>query len=177
MSAIYNGKKDIADLFIQRGIRLDVFSAAALGALKEIVEIVGYEPDLVNTFSADGWSPLHLASFFGNMRVVEHLVMSRAEINAISRNSLKNQPLHAATVSNRTDVARFLLKKGADVNFVQHGGIAPLHAAAHNGNDVLVKILLAHGANPNTKDDKGETPADKAIHQGHAHIVSLLRSP
>jgi len=176
MFAIYNQKKDIADMLVNRGVRLDVFSASAYGALKETVEILRYEPDLVNAFSPDGWMPLHLASFFGNIMLVEYLVMSRADINAVSRNTLKNQPLNAATVSNHTDVAKFLIKKGADVNFAQHGGITPLHAASHNGNEELVQILLAHGADPNAKDEKNETPIEKAMQRGHMNCVTILRS-
>ena len=177
MFAIYNGKKNITDLLITLGVKPDVFSGSAYGALKEIVEILRYEPDLVNTFSKDGWTPLHLASFFGHIMLVEYLVMSRADIHAVSKNPLKNQPLNAATASNHTNIVKFLVKKGADVNFAQHEGITPLHAAAYNGNEELVQILLAHGADPNAKDEKGETPIDKATQKGHANVVSILRSP
>jgi len=176
MFAIYNGKKDIAEMLVHAGTKLDVFSASAHGALKEIVEMLRIEPDLVNSFSQDGWTPLHLASFFGNVMVVEYLVMSRADINAVSKNDLKNQPLNAATASNQTDIAKFLVKRGADVNFVQHEGITPLHAAAYNGNEELVQILLAHDADPNARDEKGESPIDKATQRGHMNIVSILRS-
>jgi len=176
MFAIYNQKKGIADLLVNRGVRLDVFSASAHAALKELVEILRCEPTLVNAFSPDGWTPLHLASFFGNIMLVEYLVMSRADISAVSRNNLKNQPLNAAAVSNQTDIAKLLIKNGTDVNFAQHGGITPLHAAAHNGNEELVQILLAHGADPNAKDEKGETPIDKAAQRRHVNIVSILRS-
>jgi ankyrin repeat protein len=176
MFALYNGKRDIGDMLVTLGAKIDVFSASAYAALKEIVEILRIEPSLVNTFSPDGWTPLHLASFFGNIMVVEYLTMSRADINAVSKNSLKNQPLNAATVSNKTDVVKCLVKKGADVHFAQHGGITPLHSAAHNGNEDLVQIFLAHGADPNAKDEKGETPLDKATQQGHTNVVSILRS-
>jgi ankyrin repeat protein len=176
MFAMYSRKNDIADLLLNRGARFDVFSASAYGALKEVVDILRFEPGLINTFSPDGWTPLHLASFFGNLLLVEYLVMSRADINVVSRNALKNQPLNAATASNHTDIAKFLVKKGADVNFAQHGGITPLHAAAHNGNEELVHILLAHGADPGAKDEKSETPTDKATLRGHMNIVLILGS-
>ena len=176
MFAIYNGKKDIAEMLVNSGAKLDVFSASAYGTLNEIVALLRSEPDLVNTFSPDGWTPLHLASFFGNILVVESLLMSRADINAVSRNNLKNQPLSAATVSNKTDVVKCLVKRGADIHFAQHGGITPLHSAAYNGNEELVQIFLAHGADPNAKDDSGKTPIEMASQQGHTGVVSILRS-
>jgi ankyrin repeat protein len=154
-----------------------MFSAAAYGALNELAAILKYEPSLLNAFSADGWTPLHLASFFGNIELVEYLVMSRVNISAVSKNNLKNQPLNAATVSNHTDIAKLLIKNGADVNFAQHGGITPLHAAAHNGNEELIQIFLAHGADPNAKDEAGETALDKAAKQGLAKVASILRTP
>jgi ankyrin repeat protein len=176
MFAIYNRKMDVADRLVQLGVGFDLFSASAYGALKEVVEILNSGPTLVNTFSVDGWTPLHLASFFGNILVVKYLVMSGGDINAVSRNNLKNQPLNAATVSNHTDIAKFLIQNGADVNFAQHGGSTPIHAAAHNGNEELVQIFLAHGADPNAKDEAGETPFDKATKQGHTNLASILRS-
>src|SRR3970040_2127342 len=60
MFAIYNGKKDIAGILVNAGAKLDVFSASAYGALNEIVEILRIEPGLLNSFSQDGWTPLHL---------------------------------------------------------------------------------------------------------------------
>jgi ankyrin repeat protein len=176
MFALCNKNKEIANLLVSRGVTLDVFSASAHGALETIQDILKDKPGLVNSFSPDGWTPLHLASFFGNVKVVEYLVMSRADINAISRNNLKNQPLHAATVSNKTDVARLLVKNGADVNSAQHGGITPLHAAAYNGNEELVQIFLAHGGDPNAQDESGETALDKATKQGHTNITSIFQS-
>lgn len=175
--AIYNQRMEMADLLVKFGAGFDVFSAAAYGALKEIVTILKADANLVNAFSPDGWTPLHLASFFGNIMVVEYLVMSRADVNAVSQNALKNQPLNAATVSDKTDIAQFLLRKGADVNFAQHEGITPMHAAAHNANEELVLILLASGADRTIKNDKGETALDLAAQKGHMNIVSLLRSP
>jgi ankyrin repeat protein len=174
--AIYNQRRELADLLVKFGAEFDVFSASAYGALKDIVSILRFEPELVNTYSSDGWTPLHLAAFFGNIMIVEFLVVSGAHLNAESKNALKNQPLNAATTSNKMDIVQLLLKKGADVHFAQHGGITPLHAAAHNGNVEMVRTLLAHGANPNAKNDKGETPMDMATQQGHTNVLPLLRS-
>lgn len=176
MFAIYNRKRDVANLLVQLGVELDVFSASAYGALKLVTEILSNGPALVNAISPDGWTPLHLASFFGNILVVKYLVMSGGDINAVSRNNLKNQPLNAATASNHTDIAKFLIQNGADVNFAQHGGVTPLHEAAHNGNDELVQIFLSHGAIAAAKDEAGETALDKATKQGHTNVMAILQS-
>lgn len=174
--SIYNQRRELTDLLVKSGAPFDVFSASAYGTLKETARIIKSEPALVHAYSPDGWTPLHLASFFGNIMVVEYLVVSHADVNAISKNELRNQPLNAATASNKLDIAQYLLMKGADVHFAQHGGITPLHAAAHSGNEDLVRILLDHQADPSSKNDKGETPMDMAAQQGHLNVVSILRS-
>jgi ankyrin repeat protein len=106
--------------------------------------------------------------------LVESYIAHQADVNAVSRNSLRNTPLNSAVAANRTAIVRYLLKKGADAGFRQEQGITPLHAAAANGNNDIVRLLLDHQADPRVKDDKGETPLDKAMHRGHTATASLL---
>ena len=49
----------------------------------------------MNSFSADGWTPLHLAAFFGS-RMRHVLLNTGAKVNERSTNPMQNMPLHAA---------------------------------------------------------------------------------
>ena len=46
----------------------------------------------LNAYSYDGWTPLHLAAFFGQRAAVERLMAAGADLNAVSRNALRNTP-------------------------------------------------------------------------------------
>src|SRR5947208_3352296 len=61
--ARYNGKTEIAELLLERGAPLDVFLAAMFGNVDNLRELIAADPQLAHTYSADGWTPLHLAAF------------------------------------------------------------------------------------------------------------------
>jgi ankyrin repeat protein len=103
----------------------------------------------VNAYSHDGWTPLHLASFFGHEEVAKILLARGADVNARSRSTRfakENTPLHAAAANRQVGVAEVLIAHGADVNARDGGGFTPLALAAGGKNDVLVVILLEKGA-------------------------------
>ena len=70
--------------------------------------------------------------------------------------------LGRAAIHNRTDVVRYLLNNGANVNKQDILGKAALHwVSVMNYTDVM-RILLQHGARKDIKDDDGRTPIDVA---------------
>ena len=83
-------------------------------------------------------------------------------------------PLYLAALNNCTDVAVFLLDKGADVNAKTKEAATPLHIAAQKDNLRLVKLLLAHGADIDAQDSKHRTAADRAFLWHHPKMVRFL---
>jgi ankyrin repeat protein len=63
--------------------------------------------------------------------------------------------------NDRTDVALYLIDKGADPN-VDAAGHTALHLAVARKNMDVLKALIAHGANPNVRLTKGEPDPDGA---------------
>src|SRR2546423_7839364 len=63
LTAIYQGQSEIAD-FLSSIADLDVFEAAASGRADRLSKLIAADPDLIRQ-STDGWTPLHLAAFFG----------------------------------------------------------------------------------------------------------------
>ena len=119
MAALYRGHHDlageIADAIVGAGKALDVFAAAALGRGAALDAALG-NPGVVNSYAYDGWTPLHLAAFFGRREAAERLLAAGAALSAKSTNSMSNTPLHAAVAGGRTDVALLLIQRGAEVN-------------------------------------------------------------
>lgn len=172
--ARYHGQNGIVDL-LRRRVSLDVFEAAALGdeaRLKELVRGAGS----VNEWSSDGFTPLHLASFFGHAVAVRLLLEGGADVSAVSRNDLAVQPLNSAAAGDHVDVARDLLDGGADVNARSHGGFTPLHAAAEHGDRELADLLLERGGDASARLDDGRLPEDVANEKRHGEVAALLTS-
>src|SRR5437764_14676075 len=64
MQLIYRGRRDVADAIASKKRELDIFEAASLGHLDRLRECLR-NPSIINTFSGDGFTALHFASYFG----------------------------------------------------------------------------------------------------------------
>jgi ankyrin repeat protein len=174
--AMYNQKPAIAQLFIERGLELDFFEAAASGKLDRVRELAAADPSLVNAYSPDGYPPLGLAAFFGQPEVVEFLVEQGAGVNAESQNQMRVRPIHAAVARRDLNIVRMLLEHGADVNVRQQMGFTPLHSAALHGDRGMIELLLQHGADATAQADNGMTAAAFAIQNNQYDAAAMLRA-
>ena len=173
MAALYRGHQAVVDALVAAGVTLDVFSAAAIGQM-DALETALQAPGAVNTFAYDGWTPLHLAAFFGRREAAERLLSAGADLSAISRNALHNTPLHAAVAGGHVDVSVLLIEAGAGVNVADAGGHTPFHIAAEGGYVPVVKALLARDADAHAVDTEDRTPLSRAAARGHTEIVDLI---
>jgi uncharacterized protein len=173
MSALYRGHREIVDTLLATRGDLDVFAAAALGRLDDL-ETALARPDALTGVAYDGWTALHLAAFFGQKAAVKRLVEAGADLNAVSRNSLKNTPLHAAAAGGHRDVSLTLIDRGADVRVADAGGHTPLHIAAEAGLVEVVRALLDRGADPHAVDAEDKTPLARAAAKHRHEIVDLI---
>jgi uncharacterized protein len=153
---------------------LDVFEAAAFGELDRLAELLGTDPSLATTRSGDGFTPLHLAAFFGRSEATELLLARGAEVDALGTGWMTGTALHSAASGRHRDVIALLLEAGADPDVRQSHGWTALHAAAQHGDADIVELLLARGADRDARNDDGIRPAELARRAGHAAIADLL---
>jgi uncharacterized protein len=155
---------------------LNLFEAASLGDADRVKEFVELDPDSVNHYSPDGFTPLGLASFFRQFDTALLLLDLNADPDIPSNNQMKVTPLHSACAVSDHEIAELLIRRKAGVNVRQMNGITPLHSAAHNGHTQLAELLISHGADMHARTDDGKTPLEMAVEQDHTQIAERIKS-
>jgi ankyrin repeat protein len=176
MAALYRGHSDAVALLLDSGAPVDIFSAAATGGLEALDREIARGTPGINDRAYDGWTPLHLAAFFGRYSATERLLDAGADANAVSTNSMRNTPLHAALAGQHTELALLLIARGADVHATDAGRHTPLHIAAENGLVDACRALLAAGADAHAVDADENTPLSRAAARNRDEVVDLLNS-
>jgi ankyrin repeat protein len=179
--SVYAGQTPVRDYLLERlsaqGIELDIFEAAAIGDAERLRVILKSEPGSVDAFSGDGWTPLHLAAAFGTPAAVQLLLQNGGQIDAVSRNPQRNQPLHAAvSLSRNPETVRLLLRQGASANAIQVAGFTPLFSVAAANRRDLAELLIAHGADCHHRNDAGKTAAEFARERGYEELAGWLEA-
>jgi len=173
--ACYYNKPQIVKILLRHMDELTIHEAAAAGLLEQVQAMVENMPQLLNSVSDHGFTPLGLATHFGNEEVVRFLLAQGADPNIQSQNGYNVYPLHAAIGSGFDSIAKMLIEAGAEVNVVQALRTTPLHLASQNGNIDLIILLLENGAQVEVKNDMGKTASDLAAEKGHVEIASILK--
>uniref|UniRef100_A0A8C3NLX9 Uncharacterized protein n=1 Tax=Geospiza parvula TaxID=87175 RepID=A0A8C3NLX9_GEOPR len=88
---------------------------------------------------AMGYTPLHVASHYGNIKLVKFLLQHQADVNA--KTKLGYTPLHQAAQQGHTDVVTLLLKHGASPNEISTNGTTPLAIAKRLGYISVTDVL------------------------------------
>jgi ankyrin repeat protein len=176
LTASYHRRGDLVQMLLGAGQALDIFEASAVPERAEQgAALLDGDPELATAVSADGFTPLHLAAYFGQEAMARILLDRGADPDAVSRNPMALRPLHSASVSRSLGIVRELVSRGATINARQHGGWTPLHAAAFNGDLPMAEYLIAHGADPRQTSDDGKTALAVALDKGHDLLASWLR--
>ncbi len=173
--AAYNRKMEIANFLAEKAGMLNIFEACAMGRNNQIMMHLARDHQLVNAYAEDGFQPLGLASFFGQLETVKLLVQAGALLNSSSKNILNASALQSAAATGEKNIVLYLLEKGADPNIRENSGYTPLHAAAQNGDVDIIRALLFNGADLQAVGDDGKKPIDMAMEKNHEEATRLLK--
>ncbi len=144
-----------ANLLVARGVPLDLWCAAGLGQL-----------EVVNTFWDASGTLKPNPSRIGATRYTDD--KKQLPKPPTSDPEILGDALYIATRNGHLDVAKFLIDRGADVNFRAYMGAAPLHWAAWNSgwsnNTALYDLIKSAGGDETLTDQVfGATPWNFAI--------------
>ncbi|KAN0112774.1 ankyrin repeat containing protein [Hyaloscypha variabilis] len=121
-----------------------------------------------------GEKPLYLAAILGNQLMVELLVEFNANIEALNLKT-RTTALHAAVSKRHIQVARFLLRHGANVDSRDQAGATPLCIAVRRGDLKSAEVLLQYGANKKIRlPEGGRTVEDLAA--GDNSMIDMLNT-
>ena len=171
--AAYTRHADLAPLVLA-GREPDFFEACALGRSERAADLLAHDARLIDAYSADGFTPLGLAVFFGHEEIARRLVAAGAVVNRPSRNAIRVTPLHSAVESGSLALLDLLLAHGAHADPVEFLGATPLDSAAARGSRKMVDRLLKAGADPRRKTNDGKTAIDLARQYGHEALAVYL---
>lgn len=113
------------------------------------------------------------AAISGNFQKVKEEVLKNVNINALDQDG--RTALMYASFNGYTDIVRFLLEHGADVDLSDYLGRTALLFASSGAFPETVKLLLDHNADPNIADKPEKyTPLMFAAAEGHLEVVKIL---
>ena len=122
-----------------------------------------------------GERPIHNAAYKGALKKVKKIIeKDPTQLNI--QDGMGNTPLYYASIKGHTEIVKYLLAHGADIELGNDLGERPLQQAAKFGHHSTVKTLLEHGAAVNCKDKFGLTPLHKAVLWDNKELVNILLS-
>jgi ankyrin repeat protein len=129
----------------------------------------------VNGMSGYQGTPLHAASYWGQVDAVRLLLDHGADVN--TKNEREKTPLFSACDGGHLEVMRLLIEHGSDVDTICPAGTL-LKEASERGQVDIVRLLLQH--NVNIEDNRGGsnwlgwTPLHRASFGGHPKVAEVL---
>ena len=118
---------------------------------------------------------LFSACYRNNIKAVEMLIKAGANVNYECN---LGTPLTEALEEENFEIARILIKAGADTSSPQYGEVSlPLMIAAEKGNLEMVKLLIKVRADVNQiHQSTGSFALSSAAAGGHEHVFQYLAS-
>lgn len=141
--AAFWGHREVCEFLVGKGAESDIFIEALMGRTKEVGELLGKNPELVNAADHSGQPPLQLAAWNNKVATAKLLLEKGADVNRKDNNG--NTSLHAAARKGNVQTAQVLMANKAQINSKNNQGLTPLARALKYEQRDMAKFLLKNG--------------------------------
>ncbi|KAF8771629.1 Ankyrin-3 like protein [Argiope bruennichi] len=158
------GHKDVVTILLEHKADMylkDVFGYAPLhyavleNHFNVVTVLLENETDVDANQTFYGFTALHLAASMGHLNLVNCLLEKKVDVNF--KSDMDYVPLHFAASGGHFEVAKLLLKNGAN-----------------DGNIAASKLLLEKGATVANPSENAASPLEVAAYFGHLELVKEL---
>uniref|UniRef100_A0A7N9B1F5 Oxysterol-binding protein n=1 Tax=Mastacembelus armatus TaxID=205130 RepID=A0A7N9B1F5_9TELE len=118
--------------------------------------------------ASSGWTPLHLACYFGHSDVVEELLKAGADVNL--QNNMGDTPLHSAAYTGRKEIVLLLLRYDACANIIN--GTAQIPKDVTEDDEIITMLEAAERRETRRREEK----LLEAAREGYISVLSELLS-
>ena len=128
----------------------------------------------INSRTNKGQTPLHYASFIGDIKLIKLLIQNGADISIKTNNNFNM--IHLAVMGNKvTSLYYFYKKYKIDISSNDSKNNTLLHLAAYfNSNKIFNYLLTVKKLNVNSKNKDGFTPLHFAVINQNISIIKKL---
>jgi ankyrin repeat protein len=177
--ATRKGHPDIVRLLIKHGADMETRNlkgldwnaldkAASIGEVDVLHVLLDHHAN-VNVQDRKNYTPLHCAAMYGQPAAAQVLLERGADIDP--RDHTGRTPLYQ---SRGEDVARVLVKFGAETNARDNDNQTLLHLILEKGRSEIARVLLENGAEVNARNSKDDTPLHVASRRGDLDSLRVL---
>uniref|UniRef100_A0A182Q9K0 Ion transport domain-containing protein n=1 Tax=Anopheles farauti TaxID=69004 RepID=A0A182Q9K0_9DIPT len=111
---------------------------------------------------------------YARSRDIVRLLIARGAKHVNHRDEFCQTALHLCVESDEYEMARDLVRFGAQINAKNRSGMTPLHLAVQRGNVRLVQLLLDSKCSVDELNYHGETPLIRAVVSNNLALVKIL---
>lgn len=126
------------------------------------------ERDAAKSKSTDVWA----AAAKGDKPAIEKQLAAGIDINGTDPIG-GSTPLMLASMCGHSEIAQWLIDKGAQVDATNGTGDTALHGAAFLCHPEVIRLLIENGCDVNRKNKRGETPLDSMTRKWNQSLRDL----
>ncbi|XP_018907926.2 uncharacterized protein [Bemisia tabaci] len=165
--------EDLVSSYLSKVVSSSAYHEATFqNDVKRVQMLIRSGVDINQRESTFHFTPIFLAIFNENLRIVKMMVQAGADLNVKAKFNMT--PLCCAVETGNINMVTRLLDLGANIEAKDEKNNSLVHTAASCGLPEMIKFLIERGLSVNCRNDNDETPLHKAVRNEQKEAVKML---